>query len=311
MTCVTGRAVFGLLLLVSTQAGAADVDWSGVPGRTVPLFYPAQISSELLLTQSEHSGAQKFRAGDNCRVCHGGQEKASGDLLVKDRGSEPTPIAGKPGSVNATVKFATRDDRLLVHLEFPSAGQPDAGMDKKFTTKVAMMLDDGKVAEARRAGCWGGCHDDLRSMPGGAGKDTTMYLARSRTRMSRTGGEAIKPESDLAAMRADGIALEYWQARLNPGAPATVVAGTILERRQEIPQTAVTASATFAGGVWSVTMSRPLAAGAPYKPLASGGAYTVAFAIHDGHTADRFHYVSLEHTLAIQSGSGDFVAMNR
>jgi len=33
--------------------------------------------------------------------------------------------------------------------------------------------------------------------------------------------------------------------------------------------------------------------------------------VHDGHTAGRFHYVSLERTLVIDSGSADFVASKK
>jgi len=39
--------------------------------------------------------------------------------------------------------------------------------------------------------------------------------------------------------------------------------------------------------------------------------YYVGFAIHSGHTAHRFHYVSYERTLAINSGAADFVAVKK
>jgi hypothetical protein len=42
-----------------------------------------------------------------------------------------------------------------------------------------------------------------------------------------------------------------------------------------------------------------------------GKTYVVAFAVHDGHTAGRFHYLSLEKTLVINSGTGDFVAVKK
>ena len=130
------------------------VDWNSVKGKDIALFYPAQMSWEDLLTQADHSGAAKFRDGKDCRQCHEGEEADSGKLLVTDKTAEPAPIAGKPGSVKANVKFAHDDQQLYVHIEFEPGSQPDAGMEPKFdATKVAMMFDDGKVTEMDRGGC--------------------------------------------------------------------------------------------------------------------------------------------------------------
>ena len=73
----------------------------------------------------------------------------------------------------------------------------------------------------------------------------------------------------------------------------------------------VTAEATNAGNTWSVTLSRRLNAGATFKSLAAGQTYTVGFAVHTGHTAGRFHYVSLEPTLVLDAGDADFIAMQQ
>src|SRR5262249_30212503 len=132
------RIAFAIALLMSSQALA--VDWSKVQGKDITLFYPAQLSWEMLLTQSDHSGAKKFRDGKDCRGCHEGEEPASGNLLVADKHSEPTPIAGKPGFLKANVKTAHDGERIYVHVEFAPGQQPDAGMDKDFATKVAVMI---------------------------------------------------------------------------------------------------------------------------------------------------------------------------
>lgn len=299
-----------LVNLLAFPAFAA-VDWSGVPAKDVVLFYPGQSSWEWVLTQSDHSGAPKFRDGKNCHQCHDGEEKTMGDLLVSGKKNEPNPIAGKPGSVTAQVKVAHDDTNMYVHLEFAEGAQPDAKMDKEFATKVTMMLNDGGVPEANRAGCWGACHDDVAGMVSASGSTRTKYLGKTRASMNRQGGgDAVKSADELAKLKGDGYALEYWQARLNSGAPAVAVNGEILDKREVAKPTAVTVDASNAGGKWSVTFTRKLSA-AGFKTIAAGKPYTVGFALHSGHTAGRFHYVSFEHSLVLDQGDADLVAVKR
>jgi len=303
------RSFFGFTLACAMGVQAAHAaDLSNAKGKDFVLFYPAQMSWETLLTQSAHSGAQKFREGKNCRGCHEGEEQASGKLLVADKGSEPTPIAGKPGSIKATIKAAHDADRIYIQVDFDTGQQPDAGMDKDYATKIAVMIDDGGVPEATRAGCFAACHDNLSRMPSGAEGDTTKYLVRSRMNVGRHGGDQIKPAEDLAAARAQGGTLEYWQARLKPTSAPDVVDGTVLEKRQENATPVVTAEASANGTRWTVTFSRKLAAGPGYKAFAPGKTYTIGVSIHAGHTSKRFHYVSLEKTLVLDSGKADIVA---
>ncbi len=311
---LNATALVALALAMLTQGQSARaLDWTKVSGKDITLFYPAQMSWEMLLTQSEHGGAEKFRDGKNCRGCHEGEEQNSGNLIVGDKSVEATPIPGKPGSIKLNVKAAHDAERIYFQLAFAPGAQPDAGMDKEFSTKVAIMFDDGGVAEAGRAGCWAACHDNATRMPSAAGKETTKYLARSRVSVTRKGGEEIKPAAEIDAIRAAGGFLEYWQARLVASAPPKVVDGTVLEKRSEREAAAVTAEATESNGQWIVTFSRKLDAGAGYKAITAGKAYTVGFSVHAGHAAHRFHYVSLEKTLAIDaptkaSGTPDFVA---
>jgi hypothetical protein len=293
-------------MMLPLQAHA--VDWNKVSGKDVVLFYPAQMSWEMLLTQSDHSGAGKFREGKNCAGCHEGEERASGKLLVGDKSVEATPIAGKPGFVMANVKAAHDGDRVYVRVEFDPGPQPDAGMDKEFATKVAVMIDDGKVPEAGRAGCWATCHDNLTRMPSGGTVETTKYLSRSRVSLTRKGGTDIKPAAELDKIRAEGGYLEYWQARLNPGKPAVAVDGTILEKRAENPTPAVSVEAAENGTKWTVIFSRKMSAGAPHKDIVAGKTYTFGVSVHAGRAHQRFHYVSLEKSLALDTGKADFVA---
>jgi cytochrome c-type protein NapC len=290
---------------------AKAVDWSSVPGKDITLFYPGQLSWEMLLTQSEHSGADKFREGKDCRQCHEGEEIASGKLLVADKSAEKEPIAGKPGSIVANVKAAYDAEAISIRVEFKPGQQPNAGMDKDFAHKVAVMLDDGKLAEVARGGCWAVCHDNLARMPSAGGGDTTKYVARSRVKVGRQGGAEIKPEAEIAKFLAEGAFLEYWQARLNVDAAPVVADGWVLDKRHENPTPSVTATSSAIGDTWAVTFRRKLDGGDRHKALASGTTYTVGLAVHAGHTAQRFHYVSLEKTLVLDQGKADFIAVRR
>lgn len=302
----TMTAALGIAGAMSFSAAMAAPNWSGVPAKDVQLFYPGQSSWEWVLT--DHPGAEKFRAGKDCAACHIGDEKNMGALLVSGKKNEAAPIPGKPGSIDAKVQFEHDAQNMYVHLEFSEGSQPNSKMDSAYDTKVTMMLDGGGVPEANRAGCWGACHDDSAGMPSAGNSDRTMYLPKTRAHLTRQGGgDALVPADALAKLKADGYSLEYWQARLNPGSPATAENGVIFDKLAATKPTAVTAEATYKDGVWSVTLSRKLDAGVGFVPLVAGKRYTVAFAIHAGHTAKRFHYVSFERSLILDQGNADFV----
>lgn len=299
----------GLSLLLTAPAQAA-VDWSKVQGKEVVLLYPGQTSWEWNLTDADHSAATKFKQGQNCAQCHRGEEKRQGDLMVSGKKAEPSPIASFPGYVVSTVKFAYDDQNLYIHLDFKEPASPDAKMDAKYATKVAVILNDAGVPEGVRAGCWASCHEDSASMPTAPqGVDRTHYLMKTRVKMSRQGGgDAIKGADDLAKLTETGYAQEWWQARLNPGAKAEAAGGVIFDTRQEVKASPIQAEATQSGGVWSVTLSRPLNAPAPFHPISTGKIYSIGFGIHLGHSAKRFHHTSYEFTFALGDGQADFVA---
>jgi cytochrome c-type protein NapC len=297
-------------VLMGLALPAQAVDWARHKPKDMVLFYPGQLSWEMLLTQAEHSGADKFREGKDCRQCHEGEEAASGKLLVADKSSEKQPIAGKPGFIKAAARAAIEGDNLLIRLDFEPGAQPDAGQEPKFPLMAAVMIDDGAVAEAKRGGCYAMCHDNMRDMPSAApGSEVTKYIARSRVKMSRAGGAEVKPTDQLDKFRAEGAMIEYWQAKLAPGAAPVVLDGAVLEKRAEHAVPIVAATASESNGTWSVVFSRKLNAGAGYKAFVPGKTYTLGFAVHAGHTAHRFHYVSLEKTLMLDAGAADLVAV--
>ncbi len=304
--CLAGIAAFMLF-----ASAAQAVDWNAVKAKRIKLFYTGQASWEWALTQYDHSGAKKFKGGKNCIECHRGEEEAIGTLIVLGEKLEPTPIDGKRGSITLKVKMAHDGERMYVRLQWDDAG-PLGGpkMDPDYAVKVTMMLDDGAVVEAKRAGCWGSCHDDAVGMAS-APKDTeiTKYLARSRTKVTREGGgELYKPRAELDALLEDGVFLEYWQARLNEDAAPVAVDGYILDKRHKNEAPAASAEAEFDDGRWVVVLSRELEPGDPlHKDIVPGTTYTAGFALHEGHAAHRFHHVSFEHTLVLDAGEADFV----
>jgi hypothetical protein len=300
----------GMLVTLPSSVGA--IDWEGIEGTDVVLFYPGQASWEWVLTKSDHSGGPDIRKGDHCMDCHEEEESIIGDLIVSGKKLEPTPVAGKRGSFELTVKTAHDGARLHVWLQWPDGGEGSGPkMDPKHQSKVTMMLGDDALKEAPRAGCWGSCHDDAIDMPSApAGVEITKYLTGSRTKVTRQGGgENYKSAGDLEKLMADGAFLEFWQADLNPGAPAEAASGHILDRRHTDAQAAVAAEAELKDGTWTVVLSRDLKAGGPgRKNIEAGTTYVVGFAVHDAFAAHRFHHVSLEHTLSLDSGDADLVA---
>jgi hypothetical protein len=296
---------------------ALAVDWDAVDGKTVTLFAPGQASFEWVMTQSDHSGAGRFREGRNCMHCHDGEQQAIGDIIAPAQGRgaalEPKPVAGKPGAIDLNVKTAHDGANLHVRLQWKAVQYDGAKMDPDHSARVTLMLDDGTVRESTRAGCWGTCHDDAMGMASDPdGTDLTKYLFASRSGASRSGGgENYKADAEIQDLLSKGTFMEYWQARLNPGQPAKAVEGYILDRRHESEATQVTADAQYDAGTWTVVLSRPLKASGHHKELVAGKTYNVGFAVHNNHTDHRYHHVSLEYTLSLDGGGADLVASRR
>jgi hypothetical protein len=303
--------------LMVAGAPVLAVDWNAVDSHSITLFSPGQASFEWVMTQTDHSGAGRFREGRNCMHCHDGEQKDIGDLIVAAEGRgaklEPKPMGaqGKPGTIDLEVRTAHDGDRLYMRLQWQEVAYGGDKIDPDNAARVTVMLDDGTVREASRAGCWGACHDDAIGMASAQdGVNLTKYLFASRSAVARSGGgENYKPDAELQDLLSKGMYLEYWQARLNHGQPAKAVEGYILDKRHEQDATQVGAEASFENGTWTVVLSRPLkAADGHHKDIVPGKQYNLGFAVHNHYTDHRFHHVSLEYTLALDQGDASLIA---
>lgn len=311
----------GLALgLALPAAHAAAPDWATVQGKDIMLFYPGQAAWEWALTPSNMSGAKDFRAGKkDCGDCHIGEEKNMGPQIVTGTTRqfktgdkppiEPTPIANKPGTIPATVKVANDGTNLYVHVDFAPGAQPNSKMDP-VDTRLTIMFATAGVPETKRAGCFPACHMDSAGMPSAEPNATrTMYLPKTRAKITANGGgDTLKSPDELAKLRASGYQLEFWQAQLNPGQPAKAVTETVFDKREVLASSPISAQATQSGGNWSVTITRPLNAGVPLATIVPGETYYIGMAIHAGHTAHRFHYVSERRSMVLDDGKADLVA---
>jgi hypothetical protein len=175
-------------------ADPASINWSAIPVTQVGLFYPGQSSYEWVRS-SAHKGATKVKAGNACVSCHDEKdaEKDLGDVLVKANRLEPTPVAGKPGSVELKVQAAYDAANAYLRFQWKTAN-PYPGTEHQYLRfdgkewkvhgypkldkvvqegrqpgiyedRMSVMLDDGKVPGFAQQGCWLTCHDGQRDMP--------------------------------------------------------------------------------------------------------------------------------------------------
>ncbi len=306
-------AVFCTGLVLSVPAVA--VDWSAVPAKPVELFYPGQTGMEWIESKRDHDGAARYKKRKkDCKGCHEGDQKEYGPKIAKGGSTENDPLGGRRGLVTMNVQTVNDGSALHVRLEWPQAPSAAASkQDGDFDTKVTLMLDDGSVEEFTAGGCWAVCHQDSKRMPEASGDGEQKYLAESRKKIKKKvgGGNNYVSDGDLQGLMSAGTYLEYWQARLNPGQPATAVDGYILKERTENPSPAIAVNASEAGGNWVVEFSRPLTVAGPYKALAAGKTYMLGIALHDQNTEGRYHLTSLQYSLQLGGGDAEFVAANQ
>jgi len=325
----------------AAPAAAGDgfgVNWAAVPSRKITVFYPGETSMEWVLTGKDHGGARPFtKAGDRCTTCHDKETAEMGEKMVTGEKAESTPIPGKRGSIPVMVQAAHDDDSLYLRFEWPdTAHHPvpfvDGGkMDPDNPVKLAVMLATDDVEYADRAGCWGTCHHDAKTMPdtpdaGAIGASeaagridlangVTKYIGESRTGIEvkgrrgkqRGGWDKLKGADELAAEMAAGRFMDLIRYKAGE---AVAESGHVLEQRVLNADDNVLVSAGNAGGNWVMVFKRKLQSDRPDGlSLDKGRVYNLGFAIHDDYASSRFHHVSLGYRLAFDN-DGEGIEIN-
>ncbi|WP_310620598.1 NapC/NirT family cytochrome c [Flexibacterium corallicola] len=310
------------------DAVASHVDWNSVVPSELTLFYPGQASFEFVQNGKQHGGARPLtKGGDQCTTCHAKELETIGNKIVKGTdNTEPTPIPGKRGIINATVQAAHDDENVYFRLQWPDAPHApvpfvEGGkLDPDNQIKVAMMITGTGIKMGEQVGCWATCHADNTYMPFdpddeviansgetaerlNALKSVSKYLSESRTKIevkgrrgkAQGGWDKLKSAEEIDQLLNEGTYMDL----LRVYADGSASNGYLLERRVE-NEGEISATANLEGGMWTVVFSRPLNSKAVGDvPLELGKTYTVGFAIHDDFASARFHHVTLNTSLAL------------
>jgi cytochrome c-type protein NapC len=205
-------------------------------------------------------------------------------------------------------------------------------MDPKNAAKLAIMIAGTGPERVEQAGCWLTCHHDSRYMPdapkpealaASPAKDQidlshgiTKYLAESRTEVEikgedgkpRGGGDKVLPKDKLAELAGKGVFMDLMRYRSGE----TAENGSVVEQRLMAGGVDVKAEGGLEGDTWTVVMSRPLKSEKPGDvSLEPGKTYIVNFALHEDHTAARFHHVSLEMRFGLDVADAELKAVKK
>lgn len=192
------RSIIALgLALAAAGAGASPdtINWAAVPKSEIVLFYPGQSTSEWMKSAAHKAGAAGVIEGKNCMSCHEGEEADLGKPIASGKKLEPTPVAGKAGSVKVTLQAAYDKENLYLRASWPTqAKEPGAFHDYKilkggawstyavgrtykdvregkakvsYEDRFNLMLGDNRrtVANFETQGCWVTCHNSMRDAP--------------------------------------------------------------------------------------------------------------------------------------------------
>ena len=264
-------AVGVLAAAPALPADPASIDWSAIPAKNVKLFYPGQASYEWLQTAEHKKGDRAIAQGRACVSCHAADEADLGNRIARGTSNEAAPIAGKSGTIDLTVQ-AAHDDKFLFlrfqwatqnkvpgdaypQLRFDGTGWKRYGEQRLskevregrtlavYEDRFSIMVDDGKVPNFARHGCWVTCHDGMRDMRNEATKeqlaaipyfknrsDVRKYLPA--TREDKGGWDKLRSAEDIAKLKAAGEFLDLWQWRAHRSNAAGMADdGYVLEYR--------------------------------------------------------------------------------
>lgn len=325
-------AVAGKKASVAVDAG---IDWTKSGERQITLFYPGQTSMEWTLVGKYHGGVRPFMAGDRCVTCHDKETADMGRKMVTGEKAETTPIAGKRGSIPVAIQATHDTDNLYLRFQWQGTDHVpvdfvDGGkMDPANQVKLAVILATDEVKYASQAGCWGGCHHDLRTMPdspddpAGSGleldlaKGVTKYISESRSeieekgrRGKKLGGwDKLKGSDEIKAELEGGHFMDI--LRVNSG-DGSIEDGHVLDQRIMLGGQGFEVNITEEGGFWTVVMKRKLVSESQGDVSISPGIlYNFSFAIHDDYTHARFHHVSLGYKLGLDNLEAEVNAISQ
>jgi hypothetical protein len=271
-------AVAAALVVAIGAAEAAAPDWSKVPGKAITVFYPGVSPIEWITKGTEHGGARALKKGESCAGCHHEETADMGKKMASGQKIEPKPIKGKVGSIAVNVQAAHDGANLYMRFSWKQPAGGGEKIDKDNPVKLAFMLEDNKVERANLSGCWETCHSDARTMPDGKDDKKTKYVAGG----ALAGGKYY----DLLQWTSKGGKFDGYVAD---------------KRVMEGGKALIDAKGEKKGDEWVVVFTRKLAGGEGDIALASGKTYNFGFAIHDDHTAGRYHHVSLGYTLGLDA----------
>lgn len=228
----------GLAAMVCGAAFAADpatLKWDSVPKSQITLFYPGQATQEWITSASHKAGATGVNKGKNCQACHADEEADIGKTIVSGKKLEPTPIAGKPGSVKLTVQAAYDKEYFYLRASWPTnlkeagafhdyKGLKDgkwetygsnrtnkdvkAGKAKvSYEDRFSFMLGDNKgaVANFENQGCWVTCHNSMRDAPNEPAKEQVeAHPVLGKAGMKKSDIRKYLPETRTAIDAAGG-----------------------------------------------------------------------------------------------------------
>ncbi len=323
-------------IAAATQSAGFGVDWSGVASREITVFYPGQTSMEWVLNGRDHGGNRAFiKSGDSCASCHDQETAAMGEKMVSGEKAEPTPIPGKRGSIPVNVQAAHDDSNLYLRFEWDDTAHVDVPfveggkMDPENPMKLAVMLATNDLEYADRAGCWGTCHHDARTMPDAPEADAiaavssnldfsngiSKYVAESRTNIEvkgrrgkkRGGWDKLKTADERSAEIDANNVMDLLRYQSGTG---KIEDGYIFDQRVMQGGQGFEVLSSNEGGRWVVEIKRPLTSTATGDiSLATDQRYNLGFAIHDDYSSARFHHVSLGYSIGFDDAEADLNAV--
>ncbi len=246
---------------VASTAELSRIDWSSIEPSNVVLFSPGQASYEWVRSTVHRAAHHDVKRGESCAFCHDEEDAEKEIGIVNSKGGrlEPHPIKGKIGFIDLGVQAAFDAQNMYLRFQWKT-NSPKPGPEHRYVRfdgktwktwgfsrldkevregqmpalmedRISIMLDDGKVADFAKQGCWLTCHDGMRDMPpqfpsrGGAintgvppiHQDAIRkYLPDSRDEPSDW--KTQKTPKEIAKLKADGKFLELmqWRARSSP-----------------------------------------------------------------------------------------------